>query len=469
MSVNVNFKRGSHTNLMGLGTYVDGTFYLTTDTHRLYVCQDGALVDLNQYIHIATGVNTAQPPKRSDTGYSYLQQGDIYYWADQNILAICDNPTTGEWTQLNPDTYLAASNQNLSFTNGTNVVTVASTVADSKNNQSKGSFTIAGGQNVTVTQSGGVITIASTDTNDNATYTLGTTNSLNSGIVKLTGAGEGGTDSSVTISGGGSVSVASDAAGNITISGTGGLSSMSTTYNAAGGFQINYTTTDGSTSTSAITPIISYGENNATTAAFASGVAALNVYTKDEVDAAISDAEAAANAMTYKGTVSSTTHNSISSSANVGDTYKAEDSFTIAGIGSINTGDLLIAKGTDGNVTWDVVPSGDDQTITGGASGNGIWITDQDGSQAVPSIAGIVVDGSSGTYGTINVASTISGNKNTLTVSHGAAGAGTAYTVPAVTTATTQDYGSNATLSIPVITGISKDDAGHITSVSGAT
>ena len=72
--------------------------YSCNTIHRLYVCQDGNLVDLNQYIHIATGVNTSQPPKRSDTGYAYLQQGDIYYWADQNILAICDNPTTGEWT-----------------------------------------------------------------------------------------------------------------------------------------------------------------------------------------------------------------------------------------------------------------------------------------------------------------------------------------------------------------------------------
>ena len=466
MGVNVNFKRGTHAALMNLASYVDGTFYLTTDTNRLYFSQNGNLVDLNQYIHMATGINPSSPPSSSTTGYTNLQQGDIYYWSDRNILAICDDPSTGEWTQLNPDTSLVANANNITLTNGTNQINLSLLVQDSKVTQSTGAFSIAGGTNVTVSQTNGVITISSTDTNDNATYTLGTTASASNGIVKLAGAGTGGTDSSVTLTGDGSVSVTSDAAGNITISGTGGLSAMSTTYNAAGGFQINYTTTDGSTATTAITPTITYGENNATSAVFASGTAALDVYTKAEVDAAISDAEAAANAMTYKGTVSDDDKaTKIVSTANVGDTYKAEEDFTLSGIGNVKTGDLLIAKGSDGSVTWDLVPSGDDQTITGSVSGNNASISDQDGL-----LAGLTVNGSSSSYGTIGVASSISGKLNTLTISHGAAGSGTAFTVPAATTATTQSQeNNNTTLTIPVITGISKDAAGHVTAVSGAT
>ena len=470
MGVNVNFKRGTHAALMALKTgagYVDGTFYLTTDTNRLYFSQNGNLVDLNQYIHMATGINPSSPPSSSTTGYANLQQGDIYYWSDRNILAICDDPAAGEWTQLNPDTSLVANANNITLTNGTNQINLALLVQDSKGTQSRGAFSIAGGTNVTVSQADGVITISSTDTNDNATYTLGTTASATSGIVKLAGAGVGGTDSSITLSGDGSaIEVSSDAAGNITISGTGGLLAMSTTYNPAGGFQINYTTTDGATATAAITPTITYGENNATSAVFASGTAALDVYTKAEVDAAISDAEAAANAMTYKGTVSDDDKASkIVSTANVGDTYKAEEDFTLSGIGNVKTGDLLIAKGSDGNVTWDLVPSGDDQTITGSVSGNNASISDQDGL-----LAGLTVNGSSSSYGTIGVANSISGKLNTLTISHGAAGSGTAFTIPAATTTTTQSQdNNNTTLTIPVITGISKDDAGHVTAVSGAT
>jgi hypothetical protein len=33
---NVNFKRGSHSSLMALSGYNEGTFYLTNDTNRLY-------------------------------------------------------------------------------------------------------------------------------------------------------------------------------------------------------------------------------------------------------------------------------------------------------------------------------------------------------------------------------------------------------------------------------------------------
>lgn len=48
---NVSFKRGPAANLAAAGfSAQDGVFYLTTDTHRLYVGQDSELVDLNRYI-----------------------------------------------------------------------------------------------------------------------------------------------------------------------------------------------------------------------------------------------------------------------------------------------------------------------------------------------------------------------------------------------------------------------------------
>ena len=468
---NVYFKRGTQASLNTLingngNRFVEGSFYLTSDTNRLYFAQSATnLVDLNQYIHITTGVNPASPPSSATQGYSNLQQGDIYYWSDQNILAICDNPATGAWTQLNPDTALKANASNITVTSTTaNKIDFALEVEDTKNTKSQGAFSIQGSANVTVTANNGVITIESVDTTDNALYTLGTESSTNTGAITLNASGQGGTASSIAIAGDGSVTVSSDANGNITISGAGGVSTASQAFDASGNYTISLGTTDGTITTQGVQPIISYGTANAATAAFENGVAALDVYTKAEVSGLISAAEAAANAMTYKGTVSSTTHSAIASTANVGDTYKAEDGFTIDGIGTVKAGDLLIAKGDeDGDVTWDIVPSGDDQTITGSVTANSASISDQSGV-----LAGITVDGSSGNYGTISVTSSISGKQNTLTVAHGAAGPGTAVTIATATSATTQDYDTNAEITIPVITSISKDSAGHITDISGA-
>ena len=63
--------------------------------------------------------------------------------------------------------------------------------------------------------------------------------------------------------------------------------------------------------------------------------------------------------MAYKGTVSkSDASTKLASTGNVGDTYKAAEDITAPV--KANTGDLIIATGTDGAVTWDVIPSGDD-------------------------------------------------------------------------------------------------------------
>jgi hypothetical protein len=141
---NVNFKRGLqssiNTLIAGSGNrYDEGTFYLTTDTNRLYFAQAAdKLVDLNQYIHIWNGSSlpTATTPNVT------LEEGDIYYWDDFNILAIRDSDAEGGWTQLNPDTYLNPSTTAISVTSGTTSgsVRVATTVTDSAGNSVSGNF-----------------------------------------------------------------------------------------------------------------------------------------------------------------------------------------------------------------------------------------------------------------------------------------------------------------------------------------
>ena len=91
---NVAFKRGLHSALPQNGAALDGVFYLTTDSHRLYVGQGTNLIDLNKYIR--TVVN--------ETALNNLpnkQNGDFAYVEDKNILAVYNGT---KWVQVNPDT-----------------------------------------------------------------------------------------------------------------------------------------------------------------------------------------------------------------------------------------------------------------------------------------------------------------------------------------------------------------------------
>lgn len=118
---NVMFKRGSNQKL-NENVYnfsekrainvQDGTFYLTEDTHRLYIGQGNELVELNK--SITTVDNVSQLPK---TGVAL---GQFYYingtnqhkdtsegGQNGNILAVCtnfDDNGNAQWTQVNPDT-----------------------------------------------------------------------------------------------------------------------------------------------------------------------------------------------------------------------------------------------------------------------------------------------------------------------------------------------------------------------------
>ena len=78
---NVFFKRGLHAGLPTSGTssVVDGAFYLTTDTHRLYVGQGQDLVELNK--SITSVANVSNLP--TGTGVAV---GQFYYVENSNIL-----------------------------------------------------------------------------------------------------------------------------------------------------------------------------------------------------------------------------------------------------------------------------------------------------------------------------------------------------------------------------------------------
>lgn len=495
----VMFKRGTqaalNTLIAGSGNRFDeGTFYLTNDTNRLYFAQEASkLVDLNQYIHIDSNITknditSKTLPTRSTSGYENLQDGDIYYWSDPNILAICDSAQTGTWTQLNADTRLVSNNGGaITFSTGTNAVTLTTTIEDSATNSATGSFTITGGSNVTVTNSGTNITISAANDTDDTHYALDTSNpSTGTGVqLNLAASDRNGNalpaaaSSTVLVKGGGAVTVSRENDGSIKINGSGGVRTVGNRFNETGGFITTLNTSDGEITSidnnvPAIVPTITYGNSNSESAVFANGTAALSVYTKTEVDNKIQEQLKAFDAMEFGGVLANQTAADTALVATItanetpkkGTTYKAGGNITIPAAivtagsqATAKAGDLIIAEGADGNVTWTVIPSGDDQAVSGEIEGTGININDNSGT-----LAGIRVNGSTNAYGTISATASADGNVNTITIAHGAAGTGTAVTPSAADTNTTQS--PTTALTVPIISSISKDSAGHITSIS---
>lgn len=102
----VMFKRGLSGSLPSTGI-VDGAFYLTTDTNRLYVGQDNGktgsehavqLVELNKSITIVDNLDGSVGTVLPRTG---VADGQFYYVKNKNILCVYQN---NNWIQINPDT-----------------------------------------------------------------------------------------------------------------------------------------------------------------------------------------------------------------------------------------------------------------------------------------------------------------------------------------------------------------------------
>lgn len=95
---NVSFKHGLQSNLPTSG--VEGTFYLTTDTNRLYIGKAGGAIELlNQGVKVYdTWATISNLPK---TNSELSVEGQIYYAKEDNILCAYSK---GNWVQINPDT-----------------------------------------------------------------------------------------------------------------------------------------------------------------------------------------------------------------------------------------------------------------------------------------------------------------------------------------------------------------------------
>jgi hypothetical protein len=112
---NVMFKRGLHSALPTNTNIQDGVFYLTTDTHRLYVGQKlqesdtPELVELNKSITTVASIDALPAASSVAVGQFYYVEGAGATGADNthngNILAVVvQDGATKKWVQVNPDT-----------------------------------------------------------------------------------------------------------------------------------------------------------------------------------------------------------------------------------------------------------------------------------------------------------------------------------------------------------------------------
>lgn len=314
----LGFKAGSQADLNkylpgkeNAGLLAEGVFYLTTDTHRLYIGRKSSEdaktypVPVNQGI---LSVNSIEDLK-DDMGNT----GEFYYIEGPNILCI---KSGGKWVQINPDTDTKITGFETSTeattSNGAKIThTITTDEQDSQPHTSE--FTIKGGDNVSVTVNGEEITI-STPNDKN------TTNN------------------------------------NLAVTPNDGTT----------GYKIVITDSDSGTVDATLDPEIQYGKSTQKSIGkFENGVLTLDVYTTNEVDNLLKTADA----LVFRGIIEDYSKLPSDNVQN-GDTYKVGTEFTHEGT-TYKVGDIFIAHGTETNdylpsgFDWIHIPAGD-EVYTGG-------------------------------------------------------------------------------------------------------
>lgn len=445
-NTNIAFKLGTQAKLEALAKekVQNGVFYLTSDTHRLYIGNaDGSISPVNQgVIPVANLASVTNPIP-----------GQFYYLTSDNILAT-HNGT--QWVQINPDTYVKGLWDTVSATDdGVKIITnleqaggVHQGIIESDDTEDSIPVHIDGGQKIKVSAGSGTsanhITIA---TGDYGFVTDGSDNNVN---VNLTYTAPGATEvtkeEKVNIKSVNGIKV-TQANNTLTFDGSelknqaGADKIVDAEFTAeASGFMLTLTKGNNDAITATVNPKIKYGKANYGDGQheheFVSGVDTLHVYTIDQVDKLVADSLTNFNALTYKGTVGATgaTVNALPQSgvAN-GDVYMGDGSvavkLTANGTAELyDAGTLFIAQGTEGidgvipanTVTWTRVQNYNTDTITTVDTGTAGTIT------IGREIVGGVNHGSVETLGSLTITAdgvlkaedSIDGTHRTTTIRH---------------------------------------------------
>lgn len=453
---NVGFKLGTQAKVDALlktpGTsVVEGSFYLTSDTHRLYIGQKATASDTNAQLFpvnegVITVTNVSDLPDVSESDKS-VYAGRFYYVTNGNILCVYNGKS---WVQINTNTDTVIDSHSYSIDGGE----ITDNIHLSNGKTQNATFTVTGANGVQISGTGTTLTI----TGDK--YSLSSTVASNKATVKLDSANTT-NDTSVVLAGGDNVTITQDAdTKEVTIKSNNTKLNSLTGKAAAEGFTIEGNNSDGSKATAAtINPQIKVGKTTQPVAKFVNGTATLDVYSTKDID----DKMKALNAMIYKGTLgkNGTVTALPTSNICIGDTYLAAENVTI-NEHTVYAGSLIIARGTEdasGFITtetlvWDIIASTKDadtqynfQTIEGG-----IKLHTSTGGNA----GQLVING--GTDVAVATASSDASANQTLTVNHKAV---------ARTDSTDPDLSQtkNASTDVTVITGVTTSTTGHVTGV----
>ena len=367
----VKFKLGTQASLNALKDWEVGTFYLTSDSSRLYIGQADELALLNKSVEIYDNLAAL-----SAKGKSY--KGDIAYCAKENVLAYYDGSI---WSQINPDddTILLALTQSVSSVTDGVKITTGGTNSDSKKTVTAADVTITGVNGAKVAMASNK---ALTITGD--TYTLNAQEHATNDIDLVLGSALQ-DDSTVHIKGGENVTVTKTADSNgiqIAAKDT-KLTGIILGLNNDGELQVGASDTAGTTGLLKKQKLGYFVDGSYYGIGSDTKQVDLPVYSKDEVDNLFKKLDG----MTYRGTIgTSGTTFTMDASFNVlkggttteihiGDMFLVQGGkLTYATSKQAETGDMLIATAKDGksetngvldigDVEWTYVPAGDDAEI----------------------------------------------------------------------------------------------------------
>lgn len=341
MAENVLFKRGLQKDVPVTSGAAYGTFYLTTDTHRLYCGNSAGGADLLSQAVITVDC-VSQTPGKNSLEDQPKSEGQFYYVKESNILAVY---TGGGYVQINPDTKLVGAQ--FAYGNGStpDVVTVAMEFSQTSASGAKVTD-ITSTTNIGF-QAADNISLTTADSTDSTgkkikvlkftgqKLALDATNKaikLGNESIKFVGAGHATVTADASK---GTITIGTDRIPDIHV--TGGSMNVAPVSDAdKTGFEIGAALSrsesagDVEVDKAVLDPIIKYGASGALSEHFKNNTATLSVYSKSEVDTAITKAKEAMNAMTYKGTVGGTANDHgtagitlPTSDVSVGDTYIA--------------------------------------------------------------------------------------------------------------------------------------------------
>ena len=479
-----------------------GYFYLTKDSHRLYVGNsDGSISAVNEGVQTVTYLGDLPTLQTAADKVAYT--GRFFYvqykestagQVDSNIANILCVYNGSTWVQINAntDTYINSNTYTTSTTGATATITNAIGSTDGGSVTGKFEIVTAGGIKIantagktnSVTLTGDKFTLAA---GDGAT-----------GEVKLNlSSANGQAGSSVTLKSDPNTTVLTRKDNVITISGRVNASlAIANVTGGKTGFTVTVKDNQGKTVTGSYDPIIKYGSKAQSSTKLVDGVFNINAYNKEEIDQLMRDL----NAMEYRGTVGANGTAAtawaelLKLSQKIGYTYLFSSPITVNGV-EHTAGTLAIARGTEytaadlaagtitkaelvgtinpATLTWDFVESTNDTDTTyklyTAATGVGFKLRDSSGGNKgqikYAGADGLTV--SQSLQGGVDISQDKSA-ENVITITHNTVTRTDTNTNPDKIKLSSQTPAThlNDTITIPVITGIKTNAQGHVTGVN---